>query len=562
MEDSRKTRLSPLEKAQVINNDFRFLGKKMKGFDMTEANFRGSFAEIGIGQETARLFFTAYSSGKTIIKTMSAFGKSCSNAIYGPTDSHVSQERLLDMFDHDYELAVTRSLDEEEKEELEGIPVRYFVLANTVAADRDGWVGVRVQASGNGLEHDDSCEVVDYILHINLLSDDKNTKMKVAGNLGANLIFGAFLHSSCKNYTDDDLVQGLFDGITLPELRIDYMVVRKRNLVIPKKEGLSKKIYRDLYPAECLKLSRELTISLVKRVSTRVAIFEPGREWRPATTYDAVERTDALVITGTALGGSSGLELENELLSSASKDFSHRIEKSLRDLAEKSNKDRNVSKPKRVRTAIQLPVIRPADYGELEAIYISPVCELKDIRKERLRKISAVPAKLIYNQLEAITSNNHLAFLTEFVAPSELVKFFRSKNSRLWRYTSHPLDIAYAFRADQLINILVDVLKRTEDRDPIEVVGSLVRRQAQIYVYPCTMRALKRQTKAGLDLTSAFEDSFLANNTSEDDSIAKAVMLLYLKPGFRNILTHLNDAGRLIHLEGKPEFMDMESRSV
>ena len=46
-------------------------------------NIYGSFAEIGAGQETVRQFFRAGGASSTIAKSMSAYDKDFSDAIYG-----------------------------------------------------------------------------------------------------------------------------------------------------------------------------------------------------------------------------------------------------------------------------------------------------------------------------------------------------------------------------------------------------------------------------------------------------------------------------------------------
>ena len=47
----------------------------------------GSFVEIGAGQEVARNFFKAGSASTTIAKTMSAYDRNFSDAIYGKEKS-------------------------------------------------------------------------------------------------------------------------------------------------------------------------------------------------------------------------------------------------------------------------------------------------------------------------------------------------------------------------------------------------------------------------------------------------------------------------------------------
>ena len=58
----------------------------------------GTFAEIGAGQEVARNFFKAGSASTTIAKTMSAYDRNFSDAIYGKEKNgryYCSREKLL-----------------------------------------------------------------------------------------------------------------------------------------------------------------------------------------------------------------------------------------------------------------------------------------------------------------------------------------------------------------------------------------------------------------------------------------------------------------------------------
>ena len=68
----------------------------------------GTFAEIGAGQEVARMFFQVGGASGTIAKSISAYDMSFSDAIYGKTPRYVSQERLALMLDHEYDLLITR----------------------------------------------------------------------------------------------------------------------------------------------------------------------------------------------------------------------------------------------------------------------------------------------------------------------------------------------------------------------------------------------------------------------------------------------------------------------
>ena len=64
----------------------------------------GTFAEIGAGQEVARWFFRVGGAAGTVAKTISAYDKTVSDAIYGPTERYVSRLRLQQMLDYEYNL--------------------------------------------------------------------------------------------------------------------------------------------------------------------------------------------------------------------------------------------------------------------------------------------------------------------------------------------------------------------------------------------------------------------------------------------------------------------------
>ena len=62
-------------------------------------NIYGTFSEIGAGQEVARHFFRAGGASGTIAKTMSAYDKGFSDAIYGIENDlrYVTESRLTKM---------------------------------------------------------------------------------------------------------------------------------------------------------------------------------------------------------------------------------------------------------------------------------------------------------------------------------------------------------------------------------------------------------------------------------------------------------------------------------
>ena len=90
-----KVVLSPKQKALQINLD---------------NNIYGTMVEIGAGQEVARQFFRAGSASGTIAKTMSAYDKAFSDAIYGKEEDsrYVCESRLENMLDHEYDLLEER----------------------------------------------------------------------------------------------------------------------------------------------------------------------------------------------------------------------------------------------------------------------------------------------------------------------------------------------------------------------------------------------------------------------------------------------------------------------
>ena len=88
----------------------------------------GTFAEIGAGQEVARHFFRCGGASGTIAKTMSAYDKDFSDAIYGKESDkrYVSESRLNKMLNLEMEHL------EERIEKKTGSEKIFFTFANTV----------------------------------------------------------------------------------------------------------------------------------------------------------------------------------------------------------------------------------------------------------------------------------------------------------------------------------------------------------------------------------------------------------------------------------------------
>ena len=125
------------------------LSTKQKALQINLDNtIYGTFAEIGAGQEVARNFFRVGSASTTIAKTMSAYDKDFSNAIYGkePNERYVCKHRLENMLNHEYKLLNER-LDRKDHKD-----TRFFAFADTISTinyDKSiqghGWIGIRFQ---------------------------------------------------------------------------------------------------------------------------------------------------------------------------------------------------------------------------------------------------------------------------------------------------------------------------------------------------------------------------------------------------------------------------------
>lgn len=178
----------------------------------------GTFAEIGAGQEVARHFFQVGAAVGTIAKTMSAYDKTYSDAIYGVEDSgrYVCESRVYKMLDHEYALI---------EERLSGVMEDrcFFVFADTVSAINykrtikgNGWMGVRFQH----LPGTDASEVV---IHVKLLDKNNRQQQEAIGILGVNLIY------ACYYYREDPevFIHSLLDGLK-SRVQIDFIRTKGR----------------------------------------------------------------------------------------------------------------------------------------------------------------------------------------------------------------------------------------------------------------------------------------------------------------------------------------------
>ncbi|MDB4143690.1 TonB-dependent receptor, partial [Akkermansiaceae bacterium] len=166
----------------------------------------GTFAEIGAGQEVANRFFRASASAGTVAKTISAYDMTISDALYGKTSRYVSQDRLIDMVNYEYELL------EERLGEERGDRSKFFSFANTVRArgyqdeeECHGWLGIRCQSRSGGPSGT-------IVLHTRLLDRGNVDQMEALGILGVNLIWAAYKHSKDLSAFVKSLVDFLVPG--------------------------------------------------------------------------------------------------------------------------------------------------------------------------------------------------------------------------------------------------------------------------------------------------------------------------------------------------------------
>jgi hypothetical protein len=178
-----------------------------------DAPIYGTFAEIGAGQEVARVFFQAGGASGTIAKTISAYDMAFSDAIYGKAPRYVSRERLGLMLDHEYQLLNERLATSR------GAETTFFVFADTVAArnfkgtnDAHGWMGVRFQPKPG----ETPSEIV---LHVRMWDKENILQQEALGIVGTNLIYGAFY------YRDDPakFTQSLLDNLSADRIEVDML---------------------------------------------------------------------------------------------------------------------------------------------------------------------------------------------------------------------------------------------------------------------------------------------------------------------------------------------------
>ncbi|MCB0341998.1 MAG: hypothetical protein H6626_06795 [Pseudobdellovibrionaceae bacterium] len=244
-----------------------YLSTTRKALTINLDNIRyGTFAEIGAGQEVARHFFQAGHASNTVAKTISAYDKVFSDAIYGKGSRFVSHQRLNKMLDHEYKLL------EERLKDTRGSDSCFFVFANTVAtsshqedSSSHAWAGVRFQTRPGGPTND-------VILHVNMHDRMRLQQQEALGILGVNLLFGSFYLSEM----GPDFVASLIENLGFDRVEIDFIRFMGEDV-----DHIDDRI---------------LSLELVKQGLTKAVMFQPNGE--PQQLTDALYGKSVLVERG------------------------------------------------------------------------------------------------------------------------------------------------------------------------------------------------------------------------------------------------------------------------
>src|SRR5690606_3856111 len=199
--------------------------------------------------------FRAGGASGTIAKTMSAYDKDFSDAIYGMEKDkrYVTEERLKKMLSHEMRLIEERIDRKKHPNKL------FFSFANTVATidfskkyKGHGWVGIRYQTRPK----EDYNEI---ILHLRFHQNDAKQQQITLGILGVNLIYGAYY----KYDSPKKLLRYLYDHLSKDQIEIDTI-----NFSGPRFENVD---------------NRLMSIQLVKNGMTEAVMFSPeGKNVLPA----------------------------------------------------------------------------------------------------------------------------------------------------------------------------------------------------------------------------------------------------------------------------------------
>ena len=251
----------------MTNNVTLTAGQKALQINLDNTIY-GSFVEIGAGQEVARNFFKAGSASTTIAKTMSAYDRDFSDAIYGKEvdGRYVCKSRLVRMLDHEYQL-----LDERLNRK-NYINTKFFTYADTITTtnyskrgEGHGWIGLRFQSSPNEMPSD-------FIIHIILHDQDAKLQQETIGIIGTNILHACFTETDPK-----EILKRIYDSLEKEQFEINMVEV-----VGP--------AFKDVD-------NRLLSLTLVKERMTNAVIFTPdGMSKQPS---DILYKKNILTMRGS-----------------------------------------------------------------------------------------------------------------------------------------------------------------------------------------------------------------------------------------------------------------------
>lgn len=251
----------------MTNNVTLTAGQKALQINL-DSTIYGSFVEIGAGQEVARNFFKAGSASQTIAKTMSAYDRDFSDAIYGKEENgrYVCKSRLEKMLQHEYQLLDER-LDRKKHQN-----TRFFTYADTVSTinysktkQGHGWIGLRFQKTSNE-------KPSDFIIHIILNDQDAKLQQETVGIIGTNIMHACFNEEDPK-----EILKRAYDSLEKNQFEIDMVEV--------------------MGPAFKNIDNRLLSLTLVKERMTNAVIFTPdGMNKQPS---DILYKKNILTMRGS-----------------------------------------------------------------------------------------------------------------------------------------------------------------------------------------------------------------------------------------------------------------------
>ncbi len=251
----------------MTNNVTLTAGQKALQINLDDAIY-GSFVEIGAGQEVARHFFKAGSASTTIAKTMSAYDRDFSDAIYGKEADgrYVCKSRLEKMLEHEYQLLDER-LDRKNHKN-----TRFFTYADTITTtnytktiEGHGWIGLRFQKSPEETPSD-------FIIHVILHDQDAKLQQETVGIIGTNILHACFNEDDPK-----EILRRAYDSLEKEQFEINMVEV-----VGPG--------FKDVD-------NRLLSLTLVKERMTNAVIFTPdGMSKQPS---DILYKKNILTMRGS-----------------------------------------------------------------------------------------------------------------------------------------------------------------------------------------------------------------------------------------------------------------------